>query len=94
MLPKKKKKTTVDFVKESDLMVIKAQIVRLLKFGMYIIGHCPTYCVEFGEFRINSCFTGAQKRILIHYSLWSQIVRSMLVSKRCFRLRSNLICSL
>ena len=28
-----------------------------LNFGMYIIGHRPTYCVEFGEFRINSCFT-------------------------------------
>ena len=42
-----------------------------LKFGMYIIGHRPTYCVEFGEFRINSFFTGAQKRILTHYSLWS-----------------------
>ena len=37
-----------------------------LKFGMYIIGHRPTHCVEFGEFRINSFFTGAQKRILIH----------------------------
>ena len=62
-----------------------------LKYGMYVIGHRPRYCVEFG---INSFFTGAQKRILIHYSLWSQIVRSMLVSKRCFRLGSNLICSL
>ena len=35
-----------------------------LKFGMYIIGHCSTYCVNFGEFRINSfCFfTGVQKK--------------------------------
>ena len=32
-----------------------------LKFGMYIIGHRPTYCVEFGEFKINSFFTGVQK---------------------------------
>ena len=65
-----------------------------LKFGMYIIGHLSTYCVEFDEFRVNCFFTGSQKIILIHYSLWSQIVRSMLVSKRCFRLRSNLIYSL
>ena len=33
-----------------------------LKFGMHIIGHRPTYCVEFGEFRISSFFTGAQKK--------------------------------
>ena len=63
-----------------------------LKFGMYIKGLRPTKCVEFDEFRINSFFIGIQKRILIHYNLWSQIIRSMLVSKRCFRLRSNLIC--
>ena len=36
-----------------------------LKFRMYIIGHRPTYCVEFGEFRINRFFTGTQKRILL-----------------------------
>ena len=50
-----------------------------LKFGMYIIGHRPIYCGDFDEFRINSSFTGVQKRILIHYSIWSQIIRSMLV---------------
>ena len=33
-----------------------------LKFGMYIVGHRPTYCVEFGELRI-VFFTGAQKGI-------------------------------
>ena len=32
-----------------------------LKFGMYIISHCPTYYVNFGEFKINSFFTGVQK---------------------------------
>ena len=62
-----------------------------LKFGTCIIGHHLIYCVEFGEFRIYSFFTGAQKRILIHYSLWSQTIRNMLVSKRCFRLSSNLM---
>ena len=46
-----------------------------LKFGMDIIGHRLTYCVEFGELRINNFFTGAQKRILIHFSLWSQIFK-------------------
>ena len=52
------------------------QMVHLIeiKFGMNIIGHYPTYYVEFGEFEINSFFTGAQKRIFIHYSLWSQII--------------------
>ena len=34
----------------------------VLKFGMYIIGQRSTYCVEFVEFRINSFFTGAQKK--------------------------------
>ena len=65
-----------------------------LKTYRIYVNHRPTYCVEYGEFSINSFFTGAQKRVLMHYSLWSQIVRSMLVSERCFRLRSNLICSL
>ena len=27
-----------------------------LKFGMYILGHRSTNCVEFGEFRLNSFF--------------------------------------
>ena len=24
-----------------------------LKFSMYIKGHCPTYFIDFGEFKIN-----------------------------------------
>ena len=40
-----------------------------LKFGMHIIVHRLMYCVDFGEFRINSFFTGVQKSILIHYGL-------------------------
>ena len=32
-----------------------------LKIGMYIVGHRPIYCIDFGEFRINSFFTGVQK---------------------------------
>ena len=52
-----------------------------LKFGMYIIGHRPTNCVEFGEFRINIFFPGVLKRNLIYCSQWSEIIRRMLVSK-------------
>ena len=40
-----------------------------LKFGMHIISHRPVYCIDFGEFKINSFFTGVQKRIIIHYSI-------------------------
>ena len=64
------------------------------KFGMHITGHRRTNPIDFGEYRINSYFTGVQKKTLIHYSLWSQILRSMLVSKRCFLLSSNLLCAL
>ena len=45
-----------------------------LKFGMHVIVHRLTYCVDFGEFSINSLFTGVQKSILIHYGLRSQIL--------------------
>ena len=67
------------------------------KFDMYIIHHLPTYCIAFGDFRINSFFfffNRSTKGILIHYSLRSQIIRIMLMSKRCFQLSSNLICIL
>ena len=63
-----------------------------LKFGMYIIGHRPTYSIDFDEFRINSFFTGEQKRILIHCSLQNQSIKSMLESNWCIRLSSNQIC--
>ena len=32
------------------------------KFGVYIIGQHPTYCVSFGEFNIDSFFTEMQKK--------------------------------
>ena len=35
-----------------------------LKFDMYIMYHSPTYCIDFGEFRINSFITAAQKYFL------------------------------
>ena len=65
-----------------------------LKFGMHITVHRLIYCVDFGKFRINSVFTEVQKTILIHYGLWSKILESVLVSKRCNRLSSNLVCVL
>ena len=45
-----------------------------LKFDMHNIVHRFIYCVDFGEFKINSFFTGVQKSILIHFGLWSQIL--------------------
>ena len=36
-----------------------------LKFSMHIIQHRPTYCIDFREFRINSFFTEAQKKVLL-----------------------------
>ena len=41
---------------------------------MHIIDHCPTYCVDFGEFRIIIIIIiiflrEYKKRIFIHYSL-------------------------
>ena len=89
----KKNSYTLRPIQSNSLNCSSVQMVHSieLKLGMCIIGHRLIYCVEFGEFRINSFSTGALKRILKHYSLWSQIIRSMLVSKRCFRLSSNLI---
>ena len=49
-----------------------------LKFGMYILGHHQMQPMDFGE----CIFTGVNKRILIHYGLWGQIIKSVLVSKR------------
>ena len=37
-----------------------------LKFSKHIIGYHPTYCFDFGEFRINASFTGVKKNILLH----------------------------
>ena len=35
-----------------------------LKSPVHIIGHPPTYCVEFGEFRINSFLQEHKKEFL------------------------------
>ena len=45
-----------------------------LKFGRYITGHRWANSIDFGEYRINSFLTGVQKRTLIHYGQWSQIL--------------------
>ena len=37
-----------------------------LKSGMHIISHRSANCIDFGEFRIISSFTSAQKRIFMH----------------------------
>ena len=37
-----------------------------LKFGMHIAGHHWANPIDFGEYRMNSFFTGVQKRILTH----------------------------
>ena len=34
-----------------------------LKFDVYIIAHCPTYCVNFGEFKSNSFLQECNKLI-------------------------------
>ena len=86
-------------IRTMELIALKYSSVQMVhsivvKFGMYIISHRSTNCIEFGELRINIFFTGTQKRILMHYSLWSQIIRNMLMSKRCFWLSSNLMSSL
>ena len=39
-------------------------------------------------------FNGVQKRILIHYNVWSQIIKSMLAYVQHFRLSSNSKCAL
>ena len=45
-----------------------------LKFGMYITDPGRANSIDFGEYRMNSFFTGVQKRVLIHYGQWSQIL--------------------
>ena len=76
--------TEWNFLKGSNIQTVHSIE---FKFGMYIIDHLPKYCIDFGEFGINRFFTGAQKRIFIHYNLRSKIIWIMLASKPSFRLR-------
>ena len=62
---------------------------------MYIMNHRLTYftiLVNLGLIIFFFFFYRSTKRILIHYSLRSQIIRIMLVFKQCFRLSSNFTC--
>ena len=45
---------TLQPMKSNSLKYSSTQTVHLveLKIGMYIIGQRPTYCIDFGEFRI------------------------------------------
>ena len=59
-----------------------------LKIGTCILCHRPIYYINSNKCKINSfffLFLLRYKNILIHYSLWSQIIKSMLVSKRHIR---------
>ena len=33
-----------------------------LKFGVYNKGHCHIYCIDFGEFKVNSFFYNTKKK--------------------------------
>ena len=48
-----------NYLKCSSLQMIHSIY---LKFGIYIIGHHSTYCVKFGEFKINSFFYRSTKK--------------------------------
>ena len=61
----------VNSLKDSSMQMVHSIE---FKFRMYIIGHDRTKGTDFGEFLMHSSFTGVQKRILIHYGLWSQIL--------------------
>ena len=52
---------TLRIMESNSLKCSSIQMVHSIefKFGIYIIGHRPTYCVEFGEISINSSFIGA-----------------------------------
>ena len=82
-------------MESNSLMYPSFQAVHSIEliFGMYNVGHPLAYCVDFGEFKKNN-FLQESKKILTHHSLWSQIIRSMLVHIQCFRLSSNFICAM
>ena len=63
-----------------------------LKFATHITGYHFIHCSDFGEFKINSLSTVVRRGILTHYSLWRQIIRSFLVSKRYFRENGRMPC--
>ena len=58
------------------------------------MGHCWTNSIDFGECTLFSFFYKSTKKNFIHYGLWSQILKSVLVSKQFIRFNSNLMCIL
>ena len=49
---------------------------------------------DYGELGIMVIFTEVEKRILIHYGLQGQIIKTILVSKWFVRFCSNLMCNI
>ena len=52
-----------------------------LEFGTYTIGHLPRYCTILMNLQLIQDY---KKINLMHYSLWSQIIKSMLVPKKMY----------
>ena len=63
------------------------------RFGVYIIDHRCTTCIDFGKCRtlIHMHVYRNAKRILIHYCVWIKIIKSMLATKWSIRWSSNLV---
>ena len=41
-----------------------------LKFDVYVIGKCPTYCVNFGKFKNNSFFLQECKKEFLYITAY------------------------
>ena len=62
---------------------------------MFTISHHWTLLpVDFDACQMYKFLIGVQRRILMHYGIWSQFLQRVLVSKCCIRLNSNLLCIL
>ena len=62
-----------------------------LKFDIHIIDHHRTNPYDFAECITNSFRIGLQKIILIHYGLWGQFIKIVLVFKRFIQFISNMV---
>ena len=60
----KKNSYTLRSMESNSLKCSSVETVHSIKpkFDMYIIDCCPTYCVDFGEFRFNSFFLQEYKK--------------------------------
>ena len=67
----------------------------VFKFGVYIVGNHPTYCVDFGEFRFyNFFFYRSSKNSSYALQPMESNYKKYASAKKCFRLSSNFICAL